>query len=1215
MNLRHHIYYSLVAITLLLSGCADDPFNKYHSSEDGRITMRIQLNTPPETSIITRSTKTTNPSEQEKLLANAVIMVFDKTTDDAILRQIPVEAAINNTTSPVTVTTTLLADNVSCYLCVAANLSDEQITTLKSLETGKSLSDIRTMLQKKLNTSDSSTGIEYPLPMSGWSEPTTISNSGDKISISLSRSVARIDVNGTAITEEAEDFIVTGIRISNGAPSGYVLPQPTLPLWDVTNVVTYPLTDNGKDKTSLEAKAYCFENKGSIGDTPNPTRVVVRGHSKSTNTDTWYPIDIIYDQPTTTGGISSTKKGYDIERNKIYTIKLNSVKKTGYGSYEQAARSEAFNTMIDAEITVSDPYAYDIITNGRQYMGVTNAEFIIYPAQADTKITNVHVTTLSYTSDPYWEDGSITCDEGITLSAGAYPRLNVRGDAEASYRDIVVDIDPTKTKSGLIRLQIGNLLKEIKVRVGNVTPKVGTVITDYYTVPNEETDFKVGEIISPSEDTSWFKVSSSSEDTENSSLNNKVTNPDGGIYLHVDPNVGFETSATAREASAYIAGDEDNQRIKITVQQDSYDVYYGNEQLQPYTYVGTYHRWNQTGERLIRIDASNSSTSASTSVKVAWWEATVVAGREFIVLDTEQSTDERVHIYKDNDHSTPNPYGEGDDTGFLSDDNYVEQYQVASKQRSVNGKGSYIYFRVGLTGKLSGPSAQPRYGLITISYGAVEGKTSGTHNIYVRQGEAADYLMRPWDPSTTPKDRANEFPSGTRPLATKLAVYNLADPEPPQAVPISGCVDHGTRGYVFTQYPSQGGLFFPISGTVAIDPRAGESNTALVSNPSYTDDSQWNNIWETCPKGYRRPHDGVARKLVNGALDKNIREDDITNSEVRQSLWLFPLKGAERSDFSNQLTGYLADGYFDRHPITLIKNEGNESPRPVGIVHSGNPYAAYRGYLIFNPHNYASIFLPFAGLYNAGSYPTKCSNFGGDGYISTKTSGKGGHDWVVAFGYISTEGRPSYVFDNYSSTASSSAYPIRCIKDELPPAITDDTGVTSPAEESNKPIVANFSYDSSKEKLETVITAKYKNDMQRINTLAINAVKSLTDEDFAFLNIWASQTGSYAGHQLRHLIVRGYYYQILPANAFTSANWYTLSLIDIREIKDSAFSNGLTGLTNLSLSFLDGIIANSTAFGFNTENVQLQLGGNDYDAADKTVRAWKGKVWKAIKQY
>lgn len=1218
MNLRHHIY-SLVAATLLFSGCSDDPFNKYHSSEDGMISMRIQLNTPPEVSITTRSTDTTDPSNDEKKLEKAVVMVFDGVTGDPVLLQVPVKVTMNTSSS--TATAELYAQS-GVYLCVVANLSDDQITTLTSLDTGAKLSSIRTMLQRDLDKSEESIGIDYPLPMSGWSAPTNISSSTGSITVNLSRSVARIDVDGTAETTETEnknDFIVTGIRIANGAPSGYLLPQSTLPLWDATDVVTYSLVDNGTDQTKLEGKAYCFENKGLIGDTPNPTRVVVRGHSSGTSTDTWYPIDIIYEQTTSTESGSVTKKCYDIERNKIYTIKLKNVKKTGYGSFEQAAKSEAFNTMLDTEITVTDPYAYDITTNGRQYMGVTNAEFVIYPKDNTTAtITNVHVTTLSYTSDPNWSDGSITCNEGITLSAGAYPRLNVRGDAEASYRDIVVDITPSKLKdnSGLITLQIGNLLKEIKVRVGDVTPKVGTVVTDYYIqADNDEKDFKVGEIISPSDDTSWIKVSSLKENTYNSSLNDKVTNPDGGIYLHVEPNVGFETSATPREASAYIAGEKDNQRIKVTVQQDSYDVYYGNLQLQPYTYVGTFHRWNQTGERLIRIDASHPGGS---STGIGWWEATVVAGREFIVLDTEITKDSRVHIYKSSDSSQPNPYGEGDDdSGFPSDldDNYVEQYQVDSKLRTVNGKESYIYFRVGLTGKLSGPSAQPRYGLITISYGYREGVTVGTHNIYVRQGEAADYLMRPWDPGTTPKTGinagTNDFPSGTRPLATKLAVCNLTDPTPDETTKNS--VDRGTRGYAFTQYPSQGGFFFPVSGTEAIDPRAADNSKYVTSPPSYENDN-WNNAWETCPKGYRRPHDGKAR-----ATNANQNDSDIKNSEIRQSLWLFPLKGMERSDFSNQLTGYLADGYFDRHHIIKIKNEGSDPSDPIGIVRSGHVAAAYRGYLIFNPHNYASIFLSFSGFYNAGILPYKCGHFGGEGYINTKTNGGGGNNWVVAFGFISSGGRDQYVFDNYSSTSNKSGYPIRCIKDELPPAISDNTGVKPPVEDDNKPMVANFTYDSNNTEgnnLKTAIEKEYTaDDRKRINTLALNVVNALTNDDFIFLNNWASQSGDYNDCQLKHLVIRGYYYQTLQAGAFTSSNWNTISLIDIRKITDSAFSNGLTGLTNLSLSYLDGIEANAASFGFDTSQVQLHLGGKDYDVADLTNRTWKGKTWKAIKQY
>ena len=225
--------------------------------------------------------------------------------------------------------------------------------------------------------------------MSGWSGQTTISATTASPTIPLSRSVARIDVNGISTTPAdpadptADAFQVSGIRLANGSPSGYVLQQPSLPFWGSTDVVTYSLAETTAttpvESAKLEGAVYCFENKGSVGDTPNATRVVIRGHRNGISTDTWYPIDIVYDQTIISGSTSTTKKCYDIERNKIYTIRLNRVEKEGYHTYEEAAKSEAFNTMVDAEIIVTDPYAYDIVTNGRQYMGVTNAEFVVYP--------------------------------------------------------------------------------------------------------------------------------------------------------------------------------------------------------------------------------------------------------------------------------------------------------------------------------------------------------------------------------------------------------------------------------------------------------------------------------------------------------------------------------------------------------------------------------------------------------------------------------------------------------------------------------------------------------------------------------------------------------------------------------------------------------------------------------------------------------------------
>lgn len=335
MNLRH-LTYSLITTTFLLSGCSDDPFNKYGSlTDDGMVNMRIQLSTANESSIITR---TTNPSNSEKELKNAVIMVFDKVADNGMLRQVPVEATVTNSSSNPTLTAKLVPET-SCYLCVVANITTSQIQELCALQAGKSLSDIRIMLKANISKTDTSIGIFKPLPMSGWSGQTTISATTASPTIPLSRSVARIDVNGISTTPAdpadptADAFQVSGIRLANGSPSGYVLQQPSLPFWGSTDVVTYSLAETTAttpvESAKLEGAVYCFENKGSVGDTPNATRVVIRGHRNGISTDTWYPIDIVYDQTIISGSTSTTKKCYDIERNKIYTIRLNRVEKEG----------------------------------------------------------------------------------------------------------------------------------------------------------------------------------------------------------------------------------------------------------------------------------------------------------------------------------------------------------------------------------------------------------------------------------------------------------------------------------------------------------------------------------------------------------------------------------------------------------------------------------------------------------------------------------------------------------------------------------------------------------------------------------------------------------------------------------------------------------------------------------------------------------------------
>ncbi len=326
-------------------------------------------------------------------------------------------------------------------------------------------------------------------------------------------------------------------------------------------------------------------------------------------------------------------------------------------------------------------------------------------------------------------------------------------------------------------------------------------------------------------------------------------------------------------------------------------------------FAGTFHRWNQVGERPIygTDDAGN-------------WTATVEypAGQtNFVVLSSQKSLDPSL--------GTDNP---GD----------AETFKVINGTSTVSGTGP-IYFRVGMSGTLAAATSNPRYARIKVT-----SSTLGTSYMYVRQGEAADYVMRPQDSGGSGESWGSPNP---RPKASKVANFNLTDPQ--RAI---GKVDRGNQGYTFTSYPSQGGYYFQWYGTPAWSPlQSPPPNWNGSSAPGY-----WSSYpkWETCPPGYHRPDDGS----TSGPVDEYL-PDVITNSEARQSLWLNPQIGITNNT-DNSVYGYYADGFFERHKITGLTSDGNFLPN---FYTGSGTEVAFVGTLLYNPATYASIFMPSALSY------------------------------------------------------------------------------------------------------------------------------------------------------------------------------------------------------------------------------------------------------------
>lgn len=129
-------------------------------------------------------------------------------------------------------------------------------------------------------------------------------------------------------------------------------------------------------------------------------------------------------------------------------------------------------------------------------------------------------------------------------------------------------------------------------------------------------------------------------------------------------------------------------------------------------YVGSFHRWDETGERYIQ--GTNSGA----------WTVRIISGIDWIKVDTNERG-----------------YNNGE---------VVETFGGA-----VTGTGN-IVFRVGMKSLLEDSLAKPRYGLIVIQ------RTGGIALFFVRQGERTDFLYSATDPRT-----------GGRAYAREVSPYNL----------------------------------------------------------------------------------------------------------------------------------------------------------------------------------------------------------------------------------------------------------------------------------------------------------------------------------------------------------------------------------------------------------------------------------------------------------
>lgn len=368
----------------------------------------------------------------------------------------------------------------------------------------------------------------------------------------------------------------------------------------------------------------------------------------------------------------------------------------------------------------------------------------------------------------------------------------------------------------------------------------------------------------------------------------------------------FASYPNGRKATFYLVlsagedrfGSKLQREIKINTAQYGFreNVYANWYSNQPYRFAGAFFRENETGERIV--------TGQIHRVDGELGEWNVEVDPEYvndIVLSTTPSFDP--HVGTDNPGNAekypvvPNEYRE--ETGT-----------------NVSGRGR-MYYRIAW--KTPNPSTEtddegkkkPRYAVLTCRFPSNTTGTRSSHKIYLRQGEAADYVMLNGDTFDVKDDVGETGIILPRNKSVKIPPFNITDPlmynKGPEYTNYYETTPVG--GGVFVDFPSQAGAFYqwvvpttsdqvrrafhptlPITGampgwlqgnsaypTYGGSPiwadSAGEaapegpSNVSAEWQPHY--EPGYGALFETCPPGYRRPTDGYTDRISFNGIYPN----------------------------------------------------------------------------------------------------------------------------------------------------------------------------------------------------------------------------------------------------------------------------------------------------------------------------------------------------------
>ena len=819
------------------------------------------------------------------------------------------------------------------------------------------------------------------IPMWGETAPKVISATTTSISdstIPMLRMVAKMEVQlDESVTNLTNTFKLKSVHVYNTNTSGRITPKPGITYIDnmiaqkaslptsVTSVVG-PLaytdfTPPGDIDKAMRGAIYLFETAAkNNGDFLEQTCIVVGGYYGADHTESYYRLDFYK---------SNGTDHLDILRNHRYICNIIEVKGRGLPTVDEAYRTKSFN-MVANILAWNEGAVPNMMIEGQYMLGVSQDRIELDGDAYGTSDLDNIVTII--TNHPDGWKASIWANKAGTIPSfwlSANPSSGI-GNAQHHQVHVVMGKNPGSERTAYIHIKAGRMTYVVTVVQGEALDGIITVSPDYISLPyimpsngafsvqvtatksNGAPDPNAGWTLTSAN--AWLRLSPSS--TASYTTASGVVSGTGNqtVYLYAPDNLDMNS----RRTTIYLGASSSDVVVDV--------IQYGNPgsitdnegagtPVNNRTYVGAFWRANETGERLIRIDASDNMGTWSATVM---WKDARWGFDDGILIDTNQLSGPELLARGISFTGDMNPdvYGTPEDTpvtGVMATGN-------------VTASNKYIFFRIGLKTTYTPTTDHPaRYAVVLLSYA----NQTKHQKIFLRQGENPDYLMMNGDELHPLSDLKSP-----RTKSQKFAVYNLtADTFGATIAP---------RSAKFAQYPSQAGALWqwgvPADQTYYLR-RPHDPSTVPSMLYGYNAPGYWNTLEasnEVIPIGFRRVNDG----LINGSEDASATS--IANSEMRQSLFWKVRSGWNYGvELGNSIWGYYADGYFDRRKLS----NGTGITATNTTVASGTPNIAHIGRLFYNPlvesdRLNASLFFPAAGWLNQQSNGTiHLMNTGTDG--------------------------------------------------------------------------------------------------------------------------------------------------------------------------------------------------------------------------------------------